>query len=393
MFQAERYEADVIVWSAQDPGTQAQVESDYGLRQVGTVGEYCVCQITSGGDPEQLSQDLLLDPRVRWAQPNYSVETAEARGRSWAFDDGHPDCSGYSDQSAARRLGLDAAHRISTGKDVVVAILDTGVDPEHPLLAGRLLTGCNLLDGSADVTEAPDGIDSNGNRLVDESLGHGTHVAGIVSLVAPGARILPIKVLDNDGHGSGVVIARGIDFAVERGARVVNLSLGMLNQDLLVKGAVTRATERGVVVVAAAGNWGAESPKEYPAAFSNPLAIAATGINDKPAPFTSFGDFVDLCAPGDKIRSAYWNGNTAVWSGTSMSAPFVSGTAALLLSLHPEWGLSEVRDRLSRTAASFDRGVHAPYKYGAGRLDVAAALAADAAYAGSGGGARARSAD
>jgi len=384
---ANSYDPTQVVWWSNDSSQEEAVEAEHGLERVASIGLSQICRVPNGSDPLLVAQQLLLDPRVGYAEPNYLLEPAETRGHSWAFDDGYMNAVGYEDQAATTRLGLTQAHQISTGSGVLVAVLDTGVNPLHSLLRGRVLGGYDFVSNDADAGEAPDGIDSDGDGLVDEGLGHGTHVAGIVALTAPGARILPVRVLDDDGRGSSLDVSRGIDYAISRGARVINLSLGMLVEDRLIEDAVTRATAAGSLVVASAGNWGAEKPEEYPANFDEAAAVAATRADDTPAPFTSFGGFVALSAPGEGVRSAYWNGNTAVWSGTSMSAPFVAGGAALLLAVHPTWTRLQVMARLAQTAHPFDSSVpEASSHYGAGRLDLAAALLPDRK-TGAGGGA------
>ena len=378
MVTADPYVGTTVLWSASGSVDDDQVESEFGLTATGSVGPYRVCQVAPGGDPLAVSQAMLTDSRVSWAEPNYVAETAESRGHSFAFDDGHTDLAGYEDQTAAVRLGLGTAHTITTGSGVIVGVLDTGVNGNHPLLRGRVLPGWDFVSGDADPSELPDGVDSDGDGLVDEALGHGTHVAGIVALAAPGARILPLRVLDSDGHGDALSIARAIDYAADHGARVMNLSLGLLSEDHLIGDAINRASARGVLVVSSAGNWGAEEPEEFPAHFDATSAVAATRADDTPTTFTSFGSFVALCAPGEGIRSAFWNGNTAVWSGTSMSAPFVAGGAALLFALHPLWTPAQVMARLRATAHPLDPSVpEAATNFGSGRLDLAAAVLPD----------------
>ena len=173
-------------------------------------------------------------------------------------------------------------------------------------------------------------------------------------------------------------VASGIRWALDHGARVINLSLGMLRGSLLIENLLEEAENNGVVCVTSAGNWGGESPVEYPAASSHVIAVAAIGTDGRAASFTSHGSFVGMSAPGITIRSAYYGGRYAVWSGTSMSAPFVSGSAALLLFLHPQWGRQQVLDRLSATSRFLDDlNPEIGGELGAGGLDAAAALAPD----------------
>lgn len=354
--------------------------TEYGLELIehDSGNRLCQCLVSVEGLSDQLIQDLFADTRIEVVGYNYHTDTAESRQRSWAFDDGDPSPDSYFDQQAVDRLGLVQAHHVSTGDGVVVAVLDTGVDIDHPELASHLVAGYDFVEMDADPSDAPDGLDNDGDTFTDEATGHGTHVAGIVALTAPGAKILPIRVLDSDGRGDAFTVTRGIYYAIAQGAQVINLSLGMINESDVVDDALQDAVNAGIVVVSSMGNWGAEHPEEFPAKDKFTRGVAAIDGSDRAAPFTSFGSHTDLSAPGVSIRSTYWNGGYAIWSGTSMAAPFVAGGAALLISIHPEWSSDQVWGRLASTSRSL--GVANPtlaQKLGAGALDLGAALAAD----------------
>ncbi|MCC6649698.1 MAG: S8 family peptidase [Candidatus Eisenbacteria bacterium] len=333
----------------------------------------------SGQTAIELAALLALDPRVVTSEQNGALVPAETRQKSFAFDDGLGSLQTTVEQPAADSLGLAVAHGVSTGAGVKVAVLDTGIDPTHPMIAGRIAASADFLNpANTTATDLSDGVDNDGNGAIDEAYGHGTHVAGIVMLTAPDAQLLVARVLDADGRGDVLAVAAGIRWALRNGARVINLSLGTLKGSDAIQDALEEAENANVVVVASAGNWGSDTPEEYPARSSHALAVAATDVTGQPASFTSYGGFVALAAPGIAVRSAYPGSAYRLWSGTSMSAPFVAGTAALLVSLHPGWGSEEVMDRLALTARPL-RGLSVPQreKMGDGMLDTRAALLVD----------------
>jgi len=334
--------------------------------------------VPAGGQTAaDLQAALALDPRVITAEPDGWLETAETRQQSFAFDDGLGSLTATIAQPAAEAIHLDEAHAIATGDGVLVAILDTGIDPQHPMLKDALVPGRDFVDGDMDPTDVADGIDNDGDGLIDEGFGHGTHVAGIVRLVAPGARILPVRVLDSDGRGDILQIAAGVRWAVDQGAKVINLSLGSLRSSDALQHALEDAENRGVIVISSAGNWGADTPVEFPAKSSHVAAIAAVDAASEPAPFSSFGSIIALAAPGVAVRSAFPGGGYRLWSGTSMSAPFVAGTAALLAQVHPDWTLDLTIERIGATAGPVLANAS---QFGDGALNAGAALAPDAGW-------------
>lgn len=257
--------------------------------------------------------------------------------------------------------------------DIIIAILDSGINPDHPEFTGRVLAGHDFINGDDDSAD---------------DHGHGTHVAGIAAAalnneqgsagICPQCMILPVKVLDSGNKGTWGSVAAGIYYAVDQGARVINLSLGATISSRTLEDAIRYAEAHDVLVVASAGNAASTTPY-YPAALPYVVAVGATNDSDEQWPLSNEGDHLDLSAPGCRIYSTYnnleQNGGYTLMSGTSMAAPFVSGLVGLLASSNPTWSGAEIYDAMTATAD--DLG--APGKdavYGCGRVNVYQALAA-----------------
>lgn len=363
------------------PGTDAvKLADDLGARLVATPGfDLAVLEPVGKETALELSKRLGTDARVTGTEVDGLLEAPEGRQVSVAFDDGGGSPDQVTTQPSTLSAGFAAAHLVSRGSGVRVAILDTGADMTHPMLAGRIVGGWDFVGGDSDPTDVGNGKDDDRDGFVDESAGHGSHVAGIVAAGSPEAELLIVRVLDADGRGDFANIAAGVRWALSQGARVINLSLGGVTGSNLVQDAMEAAENSGVVCIASAGNWGAEKPEEFPAKSSHAAAVAAVDATGAPATFSSFGGFVAMSAPGVAVRSAYLGGRYASWSGTSMSAPFLSATAALLLSVHPTWNQELVLARIRATGTPVvTTDPNLAQKFGSGVLNAAAALAPDA---------------
>lgn len=268
-------------------------------------------------------------------------------------------------------IGADHVWTTTTGQGVIVAVVDSGSGP-HPDLAENLLPGRSIIG----TVESQDGRD------IDAS-GHGTHVAGIIAAVAnngiggsgvaPNAKILPIQVLDQAGQGDARDVAAGVRFAADNGARVINLSLGGATESSSLTQAITYANDKGVLVVAAAGNGGATDKPKWPASLDLTLAVTAVDQANNATPFDQRGDYIDLSAPGANIVSTA-RGDYVTLSGTSMAAGFVAGAAALLFAAEPRVTNAQVRDILLRTATDIGEPGR-DVTFGAGLINMVAALA------------------
>ncbi|MCA1031571.1 S8 family peptidase [Bacillus timonensis] len=257
---------------------------------------------------------------------------------------------------------------ISRGdEEVIVAVIDTGVDLEHPDLVTRLIPGYNVV---AD------------NDNPDDDNGHGTHVAGIIASETNNQegvagitwfnRIMPIKVMNAEGYGSSFDIANGIIWAADHGAEVINLSLGNYKNSRLLNEAVRYAFNKNIVMIAASGNDNSSQPS-FPSAYPEVLAVSAVDPYGDKAEFSNYGTYIDVAAPGVSIASTYVNQQYAALSGTSMAAPHVTALAALIRSANSDLTNREIMDIIKRT--SFDLGRRGKDIYfGEGLIDIEEAL-------------------
>jgi thermitase len=316
---------------------------------------------------------------------------------------GDPNDPFFDKEWALQRVGAACAWQHTTGSaDVTVAIVDSGVDMKHPDLVDRLRD-----DGHDFVSNDDDPSDENG---------HGTNVAGIVAAtlnnnqggvgLAPGVMILPVRVMNAKGFGSDRAIARGVRYAADKGAKVINLSLGATltigadTESDQVISAIRYAQDKGALVVVAAGNDFVPLPNAI-VGENNPdaLIVAATDEDDVKADFSNSGAWIGIAAPGVHILSTMptyevyltsaavpsderFEQNYDYMSGTSQATPMVSAMAALLFSAHPDWDARQVAAAIKEHAASIakqNRRLVAKGFLGAGRIDACAALGGQAA--------------
>lgn len=362
-----------------DPAAGATIDAvnaDYGTRTLDTLLGSAVIHLLGlpdGAEPQSLSETLEEDPRLLYAEPNYTQQAPEGLSRfNGAWSDGRPGpaaAAAYTGQYAVAQLGLPQAHATTRGSGVTIAVLDTGFQLDHPVLAGRVAPGgYDFVDDDTDPGEGRNGLDDDGDGDVDEGVGHGTHVAGAALLVAPEATVLPIRVLDSDGAGSVFTSAEAVGRAIAAGADVITMSFGSTAASQLLGEVEGDAGRSGAVLVAAAGNLGS-TQRQYPAADEGTIAVTATDAGGARAPFANHGSWVRLAAPGDDIVSALPVGTYAEWDGTSMATPLVAGGAALLLAVRPMDG-GAVESVLRSTAVPVTGGG------GIRRVDLAAAVGA-----------------
>lgn len=305
-----------------------------------------------------LIERLSADPAVVFAEPNYRRHLLRV-----------PNDPAVEQQWALRNIQALEAWDIATGSGVAIAVLDTGVDGDHPDLSGQVLPGYNAIAQNDNVA------DNNG---------HGTAIAGLIAAntdngegiagICWGCAILPVKVLNERGSGNDASVSRGVRWAADNGARVINMSLGGSEDSQILREAIEYALARSVLVVASSGNERQQgNAPNYPAAYDEVLAVGATGNTDVVTGFSNTGDYVDLTAPGVGLWTTLLDGRYGTPNGTSFSSPYVAGAAGLVWTVRSDLGWPDVACVLSASADDKGEPGKDP-EYGWGRLNALKAL-------------------
>lgn len=337
--------------------TKESILQSIQAKEIQTIqnGHFTLVSLHKGTDLQEAATSLKKWDEVESVEPNYKVRTSYT-----------PTDSAYSKQWYAKKINMDTAWDLSKGSpDIKVAVVDAGIQATHPELQGHIIMPFNAVDGSNKTLPAND---------------HGTHVAGIIGAslnnkgtagIAPEVKIMPINVFSGN-EADIFTIVDGIDYAVKSGADIINLSLTMEDYTDVLDYSIQSAWKKGILIVAAAGNEDIET-EQYPAALNHVLGVSATTKQDKKADFSNYGTYIDLAAPGVDIYSTIpWN-SYDLMSGTSMSAPVVSGISALILSKNPFLTPSEVT-KILQTSSKDLGAIGRDDFYGYGRVDAHNAL-------------------
>jgi len=394
----------------------------------GSAGNLHLVAAPAGADAQRTMQGLKADVSVQGVEADFPVSLPETSAKAMLRQVGLPDPAPLSDRKLVKYYGTSAwdayvnqvaatvikvtvAHAFSSGSGAVVAVLDTGVDFSQPVLASSLVAGYDFTRSIAggsemvDVDQSTDSIlDQSTDSILDQStdsildqmaalvlnqsttaildqstdsildrsqsrlpsaFGHGTMVAGLIHLVAPSAKLMPVKVFTGAGTSTLTNIVNGIYWAVDHGADVISMSFSSTGSSQELQAAINYANAKGVICVAAAGNDGAQT-LVYPAGYhSSVIGVAATNDQNIRSSFSNYGNtLVTVAAPGEGVVTLYPGNHYAEGWGTSFSAPLVAGGAALLVQM----GGSRMNEGLAAQAIS--QAIPTGQGLGAGELDL-----------------------
>lgn len=387
--QSMVYETPVVVLDSSGSGTQ-------------------LLQVSETEDVFQIIEELEDNPFVEYAEPNYIVRAFDI---DYEYEDKfifnedlflvnsfeEPNDTYFSEQYGLKMVNAPQAwSSIDTDNTVTIAVIDTGVDYNHPDLDGKVLQGHNFIEKNSYGT-------LYGSDPYDDH-GHGTHVAGIIAgitnnklgiagVAGPGnVKILPVKMLNDAGRGTSYDLAQAIRYAGDQGAKIINLSLGSSFPSSVERDAIAYVQDLGCLVIAAAGNESSRVEYTYPASYPGVISVAAVDKNEKPAWFSNYGPTLDISAPGvdilstlpagvadlyksrgDNVIGNRFDGYYVSWSGTSMATPHVVGVAALYKLAHPDASPLEITEMLISTAKDIEEIGH-DITTGHGLVDAAAIL-------------------
>ena len=311
------------------------------LRRVDKLG-FIRVKLPDGMKADEIKKILSEIDDIKEALPNVKTEVPKDVNNIPLLDHGKQ-ITPVANKGNELLKNTDPALRAELGNNIIVALLDTGVDDTHPDLMERTLQGYNFVDDNALTTD----INSHGTACAGIIIGAGKNPDSTKG-IAPAAYLLPVKVMDDNGKGNSFAVIEGIVYAVDRGAKIINLSIGTVGDSVILREAIDYAISKGAVVIAAAGNDGEEKTL-MPAGYKNVICVGAVDGAKLHAPFSNYGDKIDVVAPGVAVYTTAPDGRYKSFTGTSAATPFVSGAVAALLSqshnLSPEEAMEIVLNR------------------------------------------------
>ena len=343
---------------------ESEMETEELLESLKDIVEFNTGDPNHPGYLNELDAALNIDSRV-----SSIVDDIDTRHSSImdTFTGSQPGM--YGQYYTASVKAEDSWNLSVTGNNVIVAVLDTGIDLSHPFFAGSLVQGVDYVDNDWDPSEERNNLDSNGNGLLDEGWGHGSHVAGVIKSVAPNVKIMPIRVCDSDGQTDSYAIANGIAYAVNNGAHVINMSMSIYDSTQLMQDWLDYAQLYHIPVITSAGNDNITT-MSFPATDSKVTTVASVDRYGYKSSFSNYSTKVELSAPGEDIWGPAPGGQYCARSGTSMAAPIVAAEVAMILELVPNATLTYINDRLTKAYDIYPYNPGYLNKLGYGLADI-----------------------
>ena len=349
--------ADVHVICRLAPGAPADlVGATYGLTVLDTTGgaPFVLFSAVDSNTATAARNSMLSDGRVVWTEDDLPIASPEGQKGSTLPAVGDRALLQSANLLFLKQIRWSAGSSVTAGRQVRVAVLDTGLSPRIPKLWGKVVASANFVEGFGPAFDQPMGTDSNNDGISDRLTGHGSMVAGIVDQVSPLSQLIIARVADSDGNATSWRLIKGLAFAAVNGAEVANISLGTLTRIPAMTDVLDWTGSQNLTVIAAAGN-NAVKDLCYPARVRNSIAVGGLNANNTKAPFSNWDRQIAVSAPAVGIASYDWTGNVCVWSGTSFSTPMVSGAVAEYLRFNVSKGTpSRINSALKSSVTNID---------------------------------------
>ncbi len=356
-----------LILRVSDDAVMKQLESQleekgiHMLRRVDQLGLIRV-KLPDEMQADEMKKILSEIDDIKEVLPNVRTEIPKDVNNIPMLDHGRP-ITAVANKGNELLKNTDPALRAELGNNIIIALLDTGVDDTHPDLTEKTLQGYNFVDDNAITTDK----NSHGTACAGIIIGAGKNPDSTTG-IAPAAYILPVKVMDDNGKGNSFAVIEGIVYAVDRGAKVINLSIGTLRDSKILREAIDYAISKGAVVIAAAGNDGEEKTL-LPAGYKNVICVGAVDGAKLHAPFSNYGDKIDVVAPGVAVYTTAPDGGYKSFTGTSAAAPFVSGAVAALLSQSHNLSPAEAMEKVLNLADNLGPANY-DYLFGNGIVNI-----------------------
>lgn len=346
-----------LVIQVYDANDLASVIADHGAPASEQAGSspFAIVAVPEGTSLSAYEAELRADPRVRFAEESQDQEYPEqqsSRGSTIAavFD---PHAVFAANNNVWGQIRFNPTNELRARRGIRIAIVDTGLSPNQSVLWTHVERTWSFVHNSPFVADLPTGIDTNNNGETDEATGHGTMITGILSQMCPDASLTIIQMANSDGMATSWNALKSIVYAVENQCKLINFSFGAVGDLEAMERVSDWAFAHGSLIVAPSGNMAyhrALAPSKYDHVVCV-TGLLPTGVR---APFSNWDSGADVSAPATGIESAWWTGESAVWSGTSFSAPLVTGALANAMERTPSRSLTSLMYRLERSGKDID---------------------------------------